>query len=199
MTTQPTTTLQSLFDAGIEPFYAWIKKLAEETPMRTFLEGDAEENPVSAYVSAHLDNQQVIRYGVHLLTMTDGGIQLPHDFLAFFRIYHNAFKEGYPTAAQLQEWIGLGMQAEYSYDDQYHEKVMKAIDDLVALLRTGTNLDPEQATKEEMFGSAIARYCHWEPEKIAKVLRLCFCAIEAANMATLENILIDYFGEETFQ
>jgi hypothetical protein len=189
--------VQGLIAQGITLFFDWIREVSAAHPERTFFEGHALANPISCYASEGLGHQAVALVEGYLFTQTARGMLLPEEFLAFLRKLHNAFPGGVPTAHRIQAWIEVGMPEQpYPFPHDFHEQVVGSLDLVVLYIRTRAHLNPDEPTAEECLGEALARYLSWNGNRIGKAcLRLCYAAMEHANVVPLTELLERLFGD----
>jgi hypothetical protein len=85
----------------------------------------------------------------------------------------------------------------YPFPDDFHEQVVASLDLTVHYIRTYASLNPGEPTDEECLGEALARYLSWNGNRIGKAcLRLCYAAMESANIHPLTELLERLFGND---
>lgn len=198
-------TLEALLAQGLQPFYAWVRKMTRQAEPVTFQEGHLAANPVASYINAQLGDSKGRAHLYEGVVYTAGGAkELPDDFQRFLRDLHEAFAGQYVSAGVLADWIAQGRPRPYRPDlpelfSRRHEEICQAMGQAVALVRQGIP-DPNQPTDEECLGAALSKFFSWDAPRIARTcLRFCYAALEDANCATMERLLCEHFGEETFR
>jgi hypothetical protein len=196
--------LDTILAGGWDHFHAWLcKQAAREEPI-IFHIGHPVANPVTCYINHQLGDAtgQAHLYEGMIYTAC-GARAVPEALQRFLWALQDAFGGQHVTPGTLVEWIALGQPLPYQPDlsapEQRMVEICHALEMAVALVRQGFR-DPAQVTEEECLGIAVAKYCSWDGPRIARTcLRLCYAALEDANYATLERLLQEHFGEETFR
>jgi hypothetical protein len=199
-----TRSLETIFASGLPAFYTWIRGQARRSEPVIFTEGHLAANPVACYINAQVGDPISQAHLYEGVVYTSSGAQaVPEDFQQFLWDFHEAFEGLYVTAGVLANWIAQGRPFPYQphLPDESHrryEEICQALEKALVLVRLGFR-DPLQPTDEECLGIALAKYCAWEGPRIARTcLRLCYAALSDANYATMERLLREHFGEETF-
>ncbi|SRR6266487_984865 len=205
--TKDTRNLETLLASGLPSFYNWIRSQARKAEPVIFIEGHLAANPLASYINAQIGDPASQAHLYEGVIYTSSGAQaMSEDFQRFLWDFHEAFEGSHVTAGVLAEWIAQGRPLPYQSGDptdryhNLHEEICRALEQAVSLVRECSFRDPNQPTGEECLGIALAKYCSWEGPRIARTcLRLCYAALEDANYVTLERLLREHFGEETFR
>jgi hypothetical protein len=195
-------SLEAILAQGISPFYKWIREQARKAEPVVFIEGHLAANPLTCYINAELrDPVGHVHLYEEMIYTPSGAQPIPEAFQQFLWQFHDTFARKHVTARVLADWIADGMLIPYrdvEGTDGRYQAVCQALSHAIELIREGFR-DPNQPTDEECLGIALAYACAWEGPRIARTcLRPCYNAFQDANYATMERILQEYFGKETF-
>lgn len=189
-------TLETILAQGLPAFHTWIREQACKAEPVIFLEGHLAANPLACWITAGVKDQAHLYEGA--IYTSSGALAVPENFQRFFWRFHDAFAGKPVTAGVLADWIAQEMPLPYPPDrsDEFH----RLHEEICQALGQASFHDPNQPTDEECLGIALAKYCSWRGDRIARAcLRLCYAALEDANYATMERLLRECFGEETFR